>query len=369
LSLPFKLIGWIWRKLTKKVEKEYKQLKFSAKEIDNKIIIKIKGENTYKKTIGIAISLFDITNKNRKIIYTTSELHQEDVTRAFNHIERISINNKVYHDWYTICEIDTAFLQSSKGNSKRKIQTIMRIFDWKNQPNIHEGKTNSSTESKKILRTIRKSIKNVLITSPGYNEENEDSNLDAKKLAIEIGMTVAMADGTFAESEKDILQKWMKKQINHYKGEERIELKDNLELAFKDAYYESKESLKDITVLARKLKKLNKRSVEKEVFQLTQSIMRADGIIDENETMQLNKLSKTWNIKSTEVKEISRESRDELLISLGIPANLPEYQIKKKLSDSFQKWNNRLNVASSASQRDEIQETINNIARAKNECN
>jgi len=326
--------------------------------------IKIKGKpSSNKNKLGIIISLFDITDgkRNKKVVHTTTSRRQEEGSKAFYFAK--DITNHGYSDWYGLCNINTGYLETPKGTMNRKIQIIIRLVNWDDKPGIKNGNIKGGDKKKVLNEWTRTS--NVTIANPGYEEQTTE-NFEAIDLAIQLGVAVAMSDGRFAASEKEILQIWMKKQINPYRGEKKKELKERYIKIFKKAYYDAKEKPLDIESLAIKLKALNLPSFSKEVLQLSHHVMEADGVIDPNEVKVIELLKTLLHIEPDPEPPEPDRTREELLMELGIDPSLPDHQIRKILTDEFQKWSNRLNIVP-PEKREEVQERIDLIALARNE--
>ena len=345
--------------------KEKLSFKHSYKKSMGSIQIKIKGQpsESNKNNLGIIVSLFDITDgkRSKKVVQTTTTNRQEEGSKAFYFSKKIMAHG--YSDWYGLCNINTNYLETPKGATARKIQMTFRLVDLDNKPNIKSGNIAGGHKKRVLNEWTRTS--NVTITNPGYEEQTKQ-NFDAIDLAIQIGVGVAMSDGKFATSEKEIMQIWMKKQISPYKGDKRKELKTRYVETFKKAYFESKKKAIDIESLAKKIKKLNLPSFSKEVLQLSHNIMEADGVIDQSELKVIGDLKDILHVIPEPEPPEPERTREELLMELGIDPDLPDYEIKKILTDEFQKWSNRLNIVP-PNKREEVQERIDIIALARNE--
>ena len=252
--------------------------------LDEKVLdIECQGilPNIINKTnIAFITSVFDITDsKESQPVLCYIEDFQEKESIVFQTVTDIGEVDYLcgYKSWITISRIPLRFLQTPRSGT-RKLEIIIRMVDIHNSPTIKAGFKTSGPDAlynHRLLFTYD-------FLETGYFEEREIID-DARDQTIKLAMAVAMSDGSLDKSEADLLKEWIKKRLDDYSDDKRIDMKDLYNQSMKDVYNQSKGEILDINPFIDKLNSYNKDPHKIRALDLCYRIMAADGIADPKE--------------------------------------------------------------------------------------
>ena len=333
-----------------------------------------KGVNMYaveiKGNIGVPsagylfsrTTLFDITdNTNKLIISLYDKLQYKDSTiyldlRDLGFCER----NSGYTDWQTIGAVIPKMILLPIGG-KRRIEIHTELI----QP-LAGTKKESIIHSKKFIIEHN-------FTSKGYEEQAKDIE-DASGITVEIAMAVAMADGTLDDKEGEVIKNWIKKNIKIYSKEKQIKLKKLYNESMKSSYQLAKKGSLILSNLTKVLNKIEDKKLKYDAIELCHEVMTADGVAEESELKIIKKIAKALNINEDELRKITDKSLldvkqisgDSSLESImGIDKSWSIDKINKHLLLEFTKWNNRVTVLKTESEKQNAQKMLDNIAELR----
>ena len=208
----------------------------------------------------------------------------------------------------------------------------------------------------------------------GYAEEAARRE-EAQQITIKIGVAVAMSDGSFDDSEGEVIKKWIAKTIAGYSEKKRESLKNIYNDAFKSAYHDASNRKLSFSDLSR-LNDIGEKKTKFDALELAYEVMAADGVADPEELKMIRMIGEQLNLDMDEVEKI----RSRIMITLpddvftdketleqlfGIDKNWDKGKIKAHLATEFQRWNGRMNALAEGKEKDKAQNMLNKIGEAR----
>ena len=321
-------------------------------------------------TVGFAISVL-VENDAGELAPVLSMIQefQEPGSRAFQDLTSCGevSPNQGYLNWVQIGAIPTEILQPP-NRGKHQLNIAIRLVDINNMPSIDLG---YSEQSGSLWTGIETYDYNFEVS--GYLEELEHKD-KAQSLTIKIGMAVAMADGTLDNSEGNILKNWIVSALSHHTGEKRESMKKIYNDAMKEAYSLAKSGNLILSEVCSELNEYADNTLKYEALELAHKVMAADGVVDEREMKIIHKVAESLGIDSNELEKI----RDKQIVKLqtkaddvdiesllGIDPSNSKEDIKKQLKKEYIKWNSRINSLSEGEEKDNAQQMLDLIAKAR----
>tara|TARA_Y100001970_G_C14256653_1_gene875983 strand:+ start:4340 stop:5704 length:1365 start_codon:yes stop_codon:yes gene_type:complete len=319
--------------------------------------------------LGSYVSVIDMTSGKEEKVLSSIDSQQEDETACYLHKLDLAYQHTdaYFEDWTIIGKIVPEFMSFKDTSRKRKLKLCIRLFDWDNPPTIKNNKVIKGKNS--IIWEANRSI-DITIPKPEPIEEKDK----AREKTIQIGVAVAMADGSLCSAEGHVIKEWVTKMIAPFGGKKRQELKVIYNRAFKNSYELANKGKLDYKKTANQLNDADIYSSKIETMELSYKVMAADGVIDSNEKKTIKSLAKILNINSEELDKIKEHigsselnpTASQILGELGIDHNLPIHQIRKKLGDSFMRYSNMYNIVPE-NEKEDIKIMMDKIAQVRNE--
>lgn len=235
--------------------------------------------------------------------------------------------------------------------------------------------------TEKTAPSLRKSLLgetcNIRITTEetGYKEW-KDKRIEALTLSLRLGIAMAHVDGDFAHSEASAIKVWLKERVDRLDDDEQAGAKAKLNAAMSAAVNEAAARTLDVTTAASNLKASPIRNATYDALELCTIIMSADGIIDPAEMRLLREIGDKLGIPAEDIQGLTDkhtpeattssgggELADELLV--GLDAQLPPEEIKRKLREIFARYNSLLTTERDQAKRLRYQECIEAVARLR----
>jgi uncharacterized tellurite resistance protein B-like protein len=235
--------------------------------------------------------------------------------------------------------------------------------------------------TEKTAPSLRKSLLgetcSIRITTEetGYKEW-KDKRIEALTLSLRLGIAMAHVDGDFAHSEASAIKVWLKERVDRLDDDEQAGAKAKLNAAMSAAVNEAAARTLDVTTAARNLKASPIRNATYDALELCTIIMSADGIIDPAEMRLLREIGDKLGIPAEDIQGLTDkhtpeattssgggELADELLV--GLDAQLPPEEIKRKLREIFARYNSLLTTERDQAKRLRYQECIEAVARLR----
>lgn len=336
--------------------------------------IEVKGLIPVDRTrnVGFVTSVFDNTDDEVAPVLSTIEVFQEPesvVYRHFSEVGQIS-PDQGYINWVRVGAVVPDLLQPPYSG-RRKFMAVLRLVDLNDMPAIELGRHNS--EDLGLLSTFTLEFEHT-VTEQGYLEAAENRD-QARALSIQIGMAVAMADGSLDNAEGTVLKEWIVRMISPFPEEKQVELKNLYNEAMSRAYDSARSGDLSLSALTEELNGIAESSIRYETIELCFDVMAADGVADAEEMKIIRKVAEVLELDFDEIESM----RDQKIVGLdtsvsnqasieeliGVDENWDVDQIKKHLLLEFQKWNNRLNTLEEGEERDNAQRMLDLIAEAR----
>ena len=325
------------------------------------------------KEVAFVISIFDKTdgNSDQKPVICVLDAAQELETPVFQ--QRADIGrvqpNQGFSSWIEIGRIAPSFLQAPYSG-ERVLDIVVRLLDKSNEPEISMGFASSNDG---VIWANRTTLKHQQ-TLKGYSEETEHRN-ESQALAVKLAISVAMADGSFDDTEGVVIKSWVTKKISPFGGGRQETLKSLLNQAMKDAFAQSEKGTLSISPTVARLNEIADDNQKFEAMELCFDVMAADGTADVEEMKLLRHLGESLKLDMVEIEKIrdlrmmdisasieNSASADDVL---GIDPSWDHGVIKKHLRREFQKWNARINNLPIGDERNHAQKMLNMIGEAR----
>jgi len=328
--------------------------------------------------VGFITSVFDQSGEDDELTPVLSSLEnfQEEGNVVYQHtLDAGSIGvDQGFTGWVRGGVVLPQILQPPHGG-KRNLAVIIRLVDVLNPPTIEHGF--HMTDENKIIGQLLLN-KSYEFTEKGYLEEGEHRD-EARAIAIQMGLAVAMADGTLDDSEGAVIKQWITKIISMFEEEKKAELKEKYNTSLKEGFKLIENNALTLSSLTEQMNNVAEHAYKYEAIELCFDVMAADGVADPEELITIKKLAEAMELDYSEIEKM----RDSCLVGLstnvvddislesilGIESEWGVPEVKAHLRQEFQKWNNRLNTLSEGEERDSAQHRLDLIANARKKYN
>jgi tellurite resistance protein len=336
--------------------------------------IEVKGLFPVAKNrnAGFITSVFDSTGEEWAPVLSTIELFQEPDSIVYQHTSEVGNvgPDQGFIRWARVGAVVPELLQPP-FSGQRDFIVVLRLVDLDNLPSIELGRNDENDPG--ILWTSTLGFQ-YSVTDKGYQEVAEHRD-KARALSVQIGMAVAMADGSLDDSEGLVLKEWIIKMISAFSGEKHAHLKKLYNNAMTHAYDLASEGDLTLSVLTEQLNEIADRSSRYETIELCFDVMAADGVADTEELNVIRTVAEALELDFDEIEKL----RDQKIVGLdtnisnqasiedllGLKDDWDSGRINKHLLAEFQKWNNRLTTLEEGQERDNAQRMLDLIAEAR----
>lgn len=325
-----------------------------------------------KTRVGFVTSVLDETEKEVYPVLSIIEGYQEPDSWIYQtRTDAGEVNpNEGWLSWTPISPVAPDFLVPPYSG-RRKLTIILRLIDLDSGINITMGNHRDGHHG--LLWMKRHSTYHTF-KDKGYLEESEEKQ-KSMGLIVQLGLAVAMADGTLEDSEGAAIQSWAKKNIQAYPEDKRVELKELYNSSMKEAYEKARSGNLSLSNITRQLNDIADKSTKYEAIEFCYEIMAADGIADTKEIQTIKNVSEALNLDVIELNKIkdrklvglaTKVSNDASIEELlGIDQSMSKDQIKRYLRNEFQKWNGRINTMEDGPEKESAQNMLNLVAEAR----
>jgi tellurite resistance protein len=342
---------------------------------DSPVVKQIEAKGLFPVTssanVGFVISIFDEDGDDLEPIVSIIEQFQEPGSVVFQQVTEMGSvsGDQGFGSWVKVGTVIPDLLQPPIGGN-RNLFVVVRLIDLDDPPVIRHGFRESEQGMfwEKVLRFAH------IFEEKGYKEAAEHRD-EARGLAIRIGMSVAMADGSLDDSEGDILRKWITKEIEQYTDDVYEEMKEQYNEAMRSAYVDAKNGDLSLSNVTMRLNEIGEKKTKYDAIELCFDVMAADGIADAEEMKVIRKVAEALDLDLDEIEKL----RDQKIIGLdvsvshqasaeellGIEPDWSEDDIKRHLRAEFQKWNNRLNTLPEGEERENAQRMLDLVSEAR----
>lgn len=338
------------------------------------IIIQGKGiiPISYRTHVGFVTSVWDYTSEEKQPIISMVDGFKEPNSTAYQQIVDVGTveADQGYAQWVQIGVVIPSVLYPPEGGN-RKLLIASRIINMDAPPDIYLGYCDN--ENGEVLQQLG-AYSEFYFEGKGYSESAADRD-EARCLAIKLGISVAMADGSLDDSEGNAIKEWIKKTISPFSDEKQKSLKELYNNALREAYSDAQSGNLSLSDLTENLDHLADVPQKYEAIELCFEVMAADGVADEKELETIKRIAEALELDFDEINKLRDQHLVNLNVStdqqasietiLDIDPSWPQDQIKKHLRVEYAKWNNRLNTLDDGSERENAQNMLNMIAEAR----
>jgi tellurite resistance protein len=331
----------------------------------------------YATNVGFIISVFTKNaSGDLEPVFSMINEFQEAQTRAFQDLTGCGevTESQGFINWVKIGVIPTEILQPAESG-RQELSIVIRLVDIDNMPTISLGFTDPDSDNQPLWSVIEHFDFDCEVT--GYSEEAEVRD-KAQALSIKIGMAVAMADGTLDDSEGIVLKNWIKSILSTHSGDKEKSLKKIYNDAMRESYDLAKSGNLVLDDVCEELNELGDTAQKYQAIELAHKVMAADGKADKREMKVINKVAESLGVDSVDLEKIrdkqivklntSPEDMD-ILTLLGISSSLSNEEISNQLKKEFIKWNGRLNSLGEGKEKDNAQQMLDLIGKAREKYN
>jgi hypothetical protein len=336
--------------------------------------IQVKGLLPIHKRYRLAFvtSLFDKTSGEFEAIMSGVESFQEPHTLAYQHTNELgSIEpGSGLMSWARVGAIIPQII-TTPYSGKRQLVAILRLIDLNEKPDITRGFHQPDSKGLLWQRSLPFEYET---KEKGYLEVAEQRD-KARLLCVRIAMAIAMWNGSLGDQEGEIVKSWIEKILSGRSGEHRIKLKDDFNLALRDAYLKATNNELSLTELTEGMNEIDDNTSKFETVELCFDVLSCSGIDSSDKARVIDLVARALKLDSKEIErirdvkivglstELSKQVRIEDL--LGIDEQWTSDKIKKHLRSEFQKWNNRLTTLPEGEERNNAQRMLDAIAEVR----
>jgi tellurite resistance protein len=305
-------------------------------------------------------------------VISSLDSFQEPETVAYQHANELGevSPDQGFVRWVRLGVVIPELLNPPHGGS-RKLSAVLRMIDLDHPPAISLGLHDEDDPG--ILWQRLLTFQHTF-SEKGYKEAAEHRD-EARALSVTLGMAVAMADGSLADSEGNVLKQWIIKAVSPFSGEKQTKLKNLYNEAMRDAHSKAKRGDLSLTDVTKRLNEIAEQSMKYEAIELCFDVLAADGLADAEEIKVVHQVAETLGLDLDEIERM----RDQKIIGLdtsvsdqadvetllGVGADWEPERIRKHLRVEFQKWNNRLNTLGDGEERRNAQAMLDRISKAR----
>lgn len=336
--------------------------------------LEIKGLLPVSKRtkVGFVTSVFDSTTGTFEPIISAIETLQEPHTAIYQ--QRVQVGyvspNEGFTDWVDAGFVAPEIIQPPHGG-RRELSVVLRMVNLDLIPDITHG-FHDPHHPGLLWQTVVKFP--WTFEEKGYQEAAAHRE-EAMALAVQIGVAIAMADGSLETAEGTLLKEWVTRFISPYSENKQAVLKDACNRAMKEAYAAAKSGTLAMGPLLDRLNVVGDKTTKYEAIELCFDVMAADGIAHADELRRIRAVAEGLGL---DIDEINR-MRDRKIIHLdtnsvhhasveellGIQPDWDSAHVKKHLRVEFQKWNDRLNTLPEGNERANAQRMLEAISEAR----
>ena len=352
----------------------------------NKLIVKVEkfkegefdGYGVYCKgapTVGYARDItfiVKLTDDETKLpVLSTFEQFSEPGSRAFESVVPVGVLQPggYWPDWIRLTGFnDQMIIGPHKG--RRKVKATIFVWDSNYLPNFRR-KAPEATEGG---IEIKGCIFEYNFVNPGYFELDK-VRLRTQELSVQLGVSIAMADGSFDDKEGDTIKKWMKEIVETSLEDQKKNIKDKLNKALEDAFQNVEKGELNLDILCKEVKEKSSTIDKFDLLELCLDVMAADGVADEKELAHIREISNKIDVDYEEVIKL----KDQRIVSLETPQALdsntdealgidPEWsddEKRKFILKEFTKWNRMLSALKEGKEKQNAQAQLDLLAKAR----
>ena len=339
-----------------------------------KIMFRGAFPNTRPMELTFALSAFDSTDGtgNWRPLLSFAEVAQEPETICYQVTGEFGLiqTGMAMTDWVQLGVIVPDLVQAPVSGL-RKVSIFLRVFNSDDPPHIYAGQA-PTDEGDVVLTRIAEFEHN--FQEAGYEEEKELRE-EAQQISLQIGIAIAMADGSLGDDEGEVLRSWIIKEVSPFSEGEQTRLKAIYNGALKEGFEKASNGTLSVSRLVDRLSEINDKKAKYEAVELALDVMAADGVADPAEMKLIRNVARSLDLDMDEVERMREgvtlnlsgaiEAISNVESLVGIEESWTADQKRKHLRLEFQKWSNRLNSLPEGADRESAQNMLNSIAELR----
>lgn len=305
---------------------------------------------TANSTMQFVLHIFDITNGDEVPVISGAPQFQESRSIAFEYrcapfsMQRIRHALKAAEH---LVDIPVDFLQFPRSGMRR-LKFVLHLLDCDEQPEYHHGQP--VTWPRGSVTAISHAELGYEIDRTGYHEQDELTSR-AEEIVVRVAMGVSAADGDMNPAEGSVIRNWLERKVEIIESRERQTLlQRRYNMYVVDGYKAAREGSIDPVSECRRLLEISHLAERYDALELCLRVASADGVATQNEIELLSLIGRELQLDLERV----RDMRDRLLPMaihadradyselLGIMADMPKKEIRKRLTAAYRKWNQRV---------------------------
>lgn len=340
------------------------------------VVLEIEGRGLMpvprKMEIGFVTSVFDATDGEFRPVLSTLEEFQEPDSICYQHAVHGAIvgPDEGFGSWARLGVVLPDLLVPPRSGA-RKFTAVVRIVDSSNSPPIEFGFSDAEHPGLIHIETVDFRHTHA---GKGYEEEAEHRD-EARCLAIEAAVSVAMSDGSLDDREGLVIQEWIRKHVAMLSEEKKSKaLRDRFNDTLRRAYARAKAGEISLSRVTERIDEIAEDAQKYEAVDLCFDVMAADGVADEEELQTIHRIADALELDYDELQAM----RDKRLVGLhataqqagpeallGINPAWDDARILQHLTSEYRKWNGRLNTLKAGTERENAQRMLNLIAESR----
>ncbi|MEQ9210893.1 MAG: TerB family tellurite resistance protein [Pseudomonadales bacterium] len=326
---------------------------------------------TVATDLGLMISIFDITDRDRIPVLAAIEAFQEPSGPAFLSMQDLGLCEPMqgFTEWVTVAGIPKDLLIYPHAG-QRTISVCCRFVDKQNCPPVQHGYVDTRMSGYITSTTVDR----IVTADQGYLERSDDE-LAVAAASIRLAVRLALADGHFADQEGIIIKNWAARFVE--KTPDAAAQQNARNFVNEAIKWAVKDGFNGISISAQ-VEILNDHADKPQRYaalELCLDVMAADGVADKSENEMLNNLCEALDLSMARFKEMKEKKSLNLELGgfedtdlwgrLDIDSNLPQQEKRRLLNDLYRKWNSRAESLLDDAERERAQDMLDLIASAR----
>jgi uncharacterized tellurite resistance protein B-like protein len=325
--------------------------------------------------VTIATAVFDASNNGSNgepTYYPVTcflDQFQEQDSRCYQDLTKLGIvePDSGFIDWVTVANIIPDTLTAPYSGA-RQLRVFVTLFDANDPPEIVHGFIDGP-----VLGSFAQTFEYVL-KNTGYQEASENRRR-AEELTIYAAISVGLADGNLADTEGNILKRWVARNLDMVPPDKRDARKKQLNAALMDGFDRARAGTLDLGAVLAELSRIAEQSTKAEAIELCLEVMSADGVADSAELLQVNRIADKLGVDMQRFQDMKDKHIAALSTTasqasdyhalLGIDRNWTKEEIRTHLNRMYSQWNSRAESLEDPEKRSQAEGMLERIAGAR----
>jgi tellurite resistance protein len=271
-------------------------------------------------------------------------------------------------DWATLAVVIPETLQTSHSGT-RTLRIFLNLCDSANLPTFSLGFYTGQSPLHTSVLDFQWTFADL-----GYQEVGAQ-RLEAEELTVRAAVSVAASDGTIADAEGRLLQKWVKDRLELLDESQRPERRDRFNTVLREAFADAKRGTLNLDAELTRFAQLRDEAAKLDALHLCLDIMAADGHADNVEMKLVQHIAQRLGVEhdsynhalGKRVASLTTTSHEllDFYALLGIDRAWDSEKVRKHLNSLYAQWNSRAESQSDPQKRKQAESMLENIAAAR----